>query len=635
MQAETLTELRHFGTALLNMRHQPRILLTLTFLALGALLILPACAPVTPRAEVEDRAPLDPQSAYERGDYQEAARQWEQQAVNSADSSASQLRLKAMDAWLLAGEFESARNLKSWIDISDLSPEDLAVLRLIEAELALTDNNPVGARRSLGLIEGSVPEPYASRFDQASEQTQNMLGNLGAENLQQASELAQGMQGYDVDGALALLRSLENVSSLQLGDLAVTGGDPERTAWFDLALTIRENLVNAEYLESSIYAWKDRHPEFEIGPDQALDLWMRYRQDFSHPQQVAMLLPESGGLARAGAAIRDGIMNAYLSNPGGSEINFFDSGGNAETVLAAYFDAADAGADWIVGPLSRSSIEGLLGLAGLVTPVLALNELPADNPIPPGLEQQVFGMSLSQEKEAAAIARRMSSLGFRKTLILAPQSEWGDRISTAFEENFLQEEGELLVAGRYLQDENDHSQVLEDILQIAHSKERKTRLENRLGIELEFEPLRRSDIDSIFLAANPEQARQLAPQLRFFDAGNIPTFSTSRIFTGQPDPSRNRDLNGVNLPITNWQLEHSSRQSIPGIQSLREGRFAPLFAIGMDAWNVLPWLELMSLDPDFTFPGQSGVWSINGEGELVREPYWGEFNAGRPIASRM
>ena len=82
--------------------------------------------------------------------------------------------------------------------------------------------------------------------------------------------------------------------------------------------------------------------------------------------------------------------------------------------------------------------------------------------------------------------------------------------------------------------------------------------------------------------------------------------------------------------------------SIPGLASLRNGAMASLFALGQDAWNLLPWLELMRKDPDFAFPGASGTYSMGrggidrggidrDGGGLRREPAWAVFSGGLPV----
>lgn len=618
------------------MQSHLRISATIARLALAALVLhLAACsvmAPAPSDTPVEDRAYDDARQAYDRGAYREAARLWQQQAVDAeAASAASKFRLYAADAWWLAGDTEAARDLLGWVEENELAPPDRALLNLVIAEIDLERRRPVEARNRLDRVGSVLPEAYAGRYDTAVGRAQAAMGSLSSINVQRAGELADQITVYDPESALALLRQLEQIPSRQLAYLSRIEGDAQRAAWFDLALVLRNNLVDGSGLEADVRDWERRHAGAPVNVEDALDLWLRYRQEFGPPAQIAVLLPESGGLRAAAHAIRDGILSAYLAQPADSEIRFYDSGDQPDSVLSAYFEAADDGADWIVGPLDRQSVEALLNLAGLATPVLALNDLPEGDRLPEGLAQQVFGMSLSQEREAAAIARRMAMMGHRKAILLAPEDTWGERITSAFQAEFLHEGREILVAGRYLPSENDHSAVLEQALRIEESKERKERLENRLGVELEFEAVRRSDVDAIFLAAGPEQARQLAPQLRFFDAGDIPTYATSRVYAGRPDPAGNQDLDGVAVPLTAWQLNHRTRSSIPRLESLRGGQFGPLYAIGMDAWNILPWLDLMRKDPDFRFPGESGTYSIAG-GNLQREPVWGKFRGGVPVA---
>ncbi len=108
--------------------------------------------------------------------------------------------------------------------------------------MALADGNPVGARRNLDQAGAFYRRNFPTHIESASNQTQTMLGSLGSQNVQRASELAQEQLGYDADTALELMKVLEGVSSRQLADLlSEIGGDPRRAAWFDLALTVRNN----------------------------------------------------------------------------------------------------------------------------------------------------------------------------------------------------------------------------------------------------------------------------------------------------------------------------------------------------------------------------------------------------------
>ena len=100
-------------------------------------------------------------------------------------------------------------------------------------------------------------------------------------------------------------------------------------------------------------------------------------------------------------------------------------------------------------PLQKESIDALLNLAGLDTPVLALNELPAEIITPAGLAGQIYGISLSPDEEAPRCRPRIDSRRIQRAMILAPGTEWGERMAQNFEAEFLHENGKIVAATRY------------------------------------------------------------------------------------------------------------------------------------------------------------------------------------------
>jgi hypothetical protein len=601
--------------------------------------VLAACGapgPVTDSTP-ETAATSAAAAAFARGAYAEAATGWQRAALDAAPAAAASLRVRAADAWLLADRPGDAEGVLRWVSRDELAPADQARLDLVLADLALHGNRPDEAETLLEQAAAALPASSRQRYRELVARTQEQLASPGSRTLAQAADIVENLQRYDPASSVALLQDLENVTSRELSLRAAnpqadTRADRQLTGWFDLALVIRQNLVRPEGVSNAIADWKTRHPHHLLGESEALDTWLRYRQLFSAPRRTAALLPASGGLKSAGDALRDGLMSAYLAQPAGGELLFFPTGDDNQSAISAYFNALDAGADRIIGPLRKESVEAMLNLAGLATPVLALNELPRSFTPPPGLAGQLNGMSLSQEAEVAAVAGHAAASGYQRAIVLAPESAWGERMAAVFQEEFLQGDQQIVAASRYPEEENDHSALLERALRIDESKQRGQRLEDTLQVPLEFEPVRRNDVDVIFMAASATQAKQIRPQLRFLDAGDVPVYATGRIYSGQPDPARDQDLDGVRFPATPWALAHPTRQDIPGLASLRKGTMASLFALGQDAWNLLPWLELMRKDPDFVFPGQSGNYRMDRSGGLHREPAWAVFSSGLPVA---
>ena len=609
-----------------------RAVLNLVLAALIGALLLGCQAPGGVDTSA-DRGPVDPQAAFYRGDYARAAEAWEAQAETTDPTLASSLWISAADAWALAERPNRARAALRRLDRTSLLASDESRLDLVLADLALQDGRTDEAELLLRQAEAALPSASRARYEDLYARLFRELTGPTSRELGQATQIGEAMQFYDPNGAVEIMRLLENVT---LGELAIRAANPRadrRTAgWLDLAHVIRESLPLPEEAEARIAEWKARHPGHLLTEGQALDTFLRYRQDFMLPARIAVLLPGSGRLQAAGDALRDGLISAYLQNPKRSELMFFATGDDPESAVAGYFSALDAGADLIIGPLRRESVEAMLRLPGMTTPVLALNDLPDPWADLPGLEGRVRGISLSQDAEAAAIARRALATGYGRAMVLAPESEWGERMAGAFQDEFLREDQEIVAALRYPERENDHSALLERALKIDESEARKRQIENTLQTRVGFEPIRRDDVDMIFLAANADQARSIRPQLRFHDAGDIPVYATGRVYDGQPDPTGNQDLNGIRFPTTRWQLEHAEEDAIPDLASLRGGALAPLFALGRDAWNILPWLGLMNTDPGFAFPGESGHYRAGLDGALLREPDWAEFRRGRPAS---
>ncbi|WP_204324437.1 penicillin-binding protein activator, partial [Stenotrophomonas maltophilia] len=64
---------------------------------------------------------------------------------------------------------------------------------------------------------------------------------------------------------------------------------------------------------------------------------------------------------------------------------------------------------------------------------------------------------------------------------------------------------------------------------IEQSQIRAREMQDLLGIQLKSSPRSRSDVDMIFLIANPAQARQIKPTFAFHYAGKIPVYATSQV----------------------------------------------------------------------------------------------------------
>jgi len=440
------------------------------------------------------------------------------------------------------------------------------------------------------------------------------------------------MNTYQSGLALDILRSLESIPSDQLRSLAEQQGlAPELKDWLELAVQVRVAAISGSTSASVATKWAESHTGHVVTRSKFSELVASYRASFPVPSQVAILLPAEGRLSAAAKAIRDGIMSAYLEQPGDSVIRFYPSGSGPESAITVYQQASNDGAMQIIGPLDIDSTRTIANLDDLMTPVLLLNDLPPGNEGSTARTGMVNSLSLSTSEEAMAIAARALEQGQRKAIMIVPDSGWGRRIEAAFGTAFEQGEGQIVASTRFNTAESDHSAMLTALLKIDASKQRKAELQSWLGIPLAFEPSRRYDFEFIFLAASPIEGRELKPLLRFHDAGDVPVYAMGRIFSGRVNRASDRDLNGIIFPATRWQLQAARNADyIPA--SVRGGASGNLYALGLDAWRLLPWLPLMRKDPDLWFPGEVGALKLQADGRLYREPAWATFSAGRPVA---
>jgi outer membrane PBP1 activator LpoA protein len=481
-------------------------------------------------------------------------------------------------------------------------------------------------------LTGPDLPPQTETADNELEKLQlDMQRDPSDRSLTEIIELSDSMPDYQPDVALEIVRSLESVSSSQLTAMIESQiYDPEFTEWLELSLQLRTVLINGSPVSAAARQWADYHYGHAVTELNFPILVANYSVLFSAPSQVAILLPTHGGLSAAAKAIRDGILSAYLEQPGGSVIRFYSSGENSESAIAAYLQASEDGATQIVGPLRIESTRSLAGFEDLDIPTLLLNEAATDKSDRPDQMTVANSLSLSQTEEAAAIANIALAQEQKQAIIIVPDSAWGTRIETAFAGIFEQGGGHISAIARFNSAVSDHSDILTQLLKIDESRQRKTDLQTRLGIPLNFEPSRRDDFDFIFMAANPAQGRELKPLLRFHDAGDIPVYAMGRVFSGKAEQTFNQDLNGIVFPTTRWQLQNFGKTSqVPG--SVRGGTFGNLYALGQDAWHLLPWLPLMRKDPDLWFPGDVGALRLQANGHLYRHPAWAQFSAGQPI----
>jgi uncharacterized protein len=188
----------------------------------------------------------------------------------------------------------------------------------------------------------------------------------------------------------------------------------------------------------------------------------------------------------------------------------------------------------------------------------------------------------------------------------------------------------------YLLDQNDYSDPVKHLLNITQSEARRDRLENVVQMKLKYEERPREDIQFIFLAADPRHARLIKPQLNYHRAVHVPVYSTSHVYSGRDDPNLDTDLDGILFPDMPWMLVNDERMIAlrkilqPNWPYAHTG-LDRLFALGVDAYAIIPQLNRLSSQNAARFGGVTSILSIGRGGRLHRQLLWAQFRKGAPV----
>lgn len=573
------------------------------------------------------------QRAYSDGDYLQAADYWQQaldDAVASGSTDTADLKLKAADAWVRGHDTGRGTELLAEIDVDSLKSRQRSQYFIVQADIAIQQNNMQMAEFYMQAASQDLPSSLKSRFADLQTTFASLMRDPSDRSLAETAELSKNMLSYDPDRAVEMLQSLESVPSSQLQvmvDQQVY--TPEFTGWMELALQVRSLLINQQAVNIAARKWQNAHPGHPVNESNYADLIKRFSALYPVPAKVAVLLPTEGSLAGVATAIRDGIVSAYLEHPGGAELKFYASGDTPEAAISAYVTARNNGAMQVIGPLDLQSTRALSTLSDLTAPVLLLNDKANHVSSTNGPGGSVNSLLLSQTEEAQVIAERALSQSYKRAVVFVPDTEWGKRVEEAFSKTYSQGNGRIIALSRFNQANNDQSAMLTRLLRIEESRQREADLRSWLGVPLDFEPSRRDDFDFIFMAATPTEGRELKPLLRFHDVGDVPVLAMGRVYSGQVDPTADQDLNSVIFPTTRWHLQTAKNKPILP-KSVRDGTYGSFFALGEDAWRLLPWLPLMQKDRDLSYPGGLGDLRLESDGRIYREPSWAQFNSGKP-----
>ena len=314
--------------------------------------------------------------------------------------------------------------------------------------------------------------------------------------------------------------------------------------------------------------------------------------------QIAVLLPETGRYADAGRAVRAGIVAAQGQGGQDTELKFYasrDPGRTPELLR----QAAANGASLAIGPLEKEAVDALVREPALPIPTLALNRATGE-----AAPVNLYQFALDPEDEASDAARKAWGRGFHSALLLYPANPWGERLAGGFRREWLGRGGSFAATHAFDPEQPDLPQGL---------------LADALAGSIHAAPA-----ECLFLVATAAQARQLWLLVLASAPGLPPVFATSHVFEGAQDIEGNQLLSGLQFVEIPWMVDTAptdplSRASLDRTLGGLDPRYIRLYAMGIDAYGLLPYLEGLAARPGAYVDGRTGRLSLDDRRRVQRE----------------
>lgn len=560
----------------------------------------------------------------------ESADKYIELASLSTGSIRNQHLIKAAQILALQKQFELAQLQVLEINNDIISPEQSIELQLLGAEIELGHGN---ARQALKLLNIASILPIeqqiklmqlrARAFLDASYPLESAKTRVQMDKLL-TEPFDRELNHQAIWEALSLLpkTSLQQISNAPL--------NAEFLGWVELAKIAKRGQVDWQHLQDGIYRWRKEYPEHPAAKIFIKELGEKQIELIEQPKHIAVLLPLNGNYSQVAGAIRDGIMSSYYQHPDKSfqpQISFIDTSDNQAATWNYYKKAVDQGADFIIGPFLKSAVDILNRSSQLAVPTLTLNYSSTQTQ----QSTNLFQFGLLPEDEARQSAEMAYRHAHTHAAILVPEGNWGERLRNAFQLRFEELGGKVISTQTYTANKNDFKQPIQAMLNINQSYSRYRSIQNVMGTKMKFTPYRRQDVDMIFMVATPRDARQLKPQFKFHYAGEIPVFSTSHAFTGQLNKQADRDIDDLKFCDMPWILNAPDKfkQSLINYWPEQQ-RYTRFFALGVDAYNLIPFLGRLQGKTYERFSGQTGNLYLDPLNRIHRELLWAQFERGIP-----
>ena len=526
-------------------------------------------------------------------------------------------RLRAAQAYHENGEIDNAAQTLDTVRADRLSAAQQIDYDLLAADIALTRNNPSRALQLLAYDPSNLPLRIRTRSLELRARAQAGTGDALASARTRAA-LNRWLGGPDrTQNETQLLATLSQLPPATLKQQAdsLLPGDALRP-WLNQALHKSGQALPMVVL----------HPSQPVGTLMPQQNNGMQREGYLAAHRIGVLLADTGPLRAVAQPIRDGFFSAHFadSSPQRADIQVYDTGSTAQGAVTAYRQAVADGSDRIVGPLSRDGVAAIFAQGTLPVPLLALNQPDNGQTPPPGSA----AFALTPDAEAAQVAEHMLQRGLQRAVVITASEDWAERAALAFRAQFENHNGQILSEGRVEDGQVDFSTMVRQVFVGVVPTKYARAVPGAIATMTSSPP---SDI-GIFISMRPQQARLLMPQLKLAGYGQISVFATSHIYAGDYSPGLDRDLDGVEFCDAPWLFDATpglpNHADITRVLGTARGAGGRLFAMGMDAYALLPYMDWLAAHNDSYLAGATGQLAEDRLGRIQRLLIWARFDNG-------
>ncbi|MDU2496189.1 MAG: penicillin-binding protein activator [Klebsiella grimontii] len=647
-----------------------------------AALIFAGCGTHTP----------DQSTAYLQGTAQADSSYYLQQMQQSANDSKTNWQLLAIRALLKEGKKPQAVDLFNQLP-SNLNAAQSRERSLLAVEVKLAQNDFQGAQTLLSKLDpASLEQNQQPRYWQAqidASQGQPSLNLLRALIAQQPLLSLPAQKQKNIDATwkalTAMTKDQANALVINADENVLQGWLDLQRMWFDNRKTQLVNMQNYQAastnkialllplngqaaifgrtIQQGFEAAKNGAPAVAgsavpaqvaqaanvaesavVSPSQAEVTDLTTTNNVQTPVQApaadqaqpaapvtapaAVQAPTPEATSQPAEAPQAQAVAATPANPS-AELKIYDTTTQPMSQLLA--QVQQDGATIVVGPLLKDNVEQVIK-SNTSLNVLALNQ-------PEKIESRanICYFALSPEDEARDAAHHIHDQGKQTPLLLVPRGALGDRVVTAFANEWLKLGGGTVLQQRLGSTAELRGSVNSGIsLSGTPVSTLPSGQDSALGSPSDVPVSSTGGVDAAYILATPEQIAYIKPMiaLRNGSQSGVTLYASSRSAQGTSGPDFRLEMEGLQyseIPMLAGSNPALQQQALAAVRN--DYSLARLYAMGADAWSLANHFSQMRQVPGFELNGNTGDLTATQDCVINRKLSWLKYQGGQIVAA--